>query len=170
MPQSAAFLLRFLAFAAVLFALWSFGGLGDAYARLVVVLSNPLMWSVTGFSVSRVEPIARGLDVFIRKGAEEVLIPLQPREVFSGILPFLALMGASRGLSILQRLRATAIGLGVMVVFHLGLMLLAPFLATPHVAWVNTIIDIIYGFYGLVGFAALPFFLWFWLTQRGATP
>ena len=33
---------------------------------------------------------------------------------------------------------------------------------------VNTMIDVFYGFYGLVGYAALPFLLWFWLAYRPA--
>jgi hypothetical protein len=34
---------------------------------------------------------------------------------------------------------------------------------------VNPIIDVIYGFYGLVGYAALPFLLWFALTREQQT-
>ena len=168
MPRSAVFLAKFFLFAAGLFALWSFAGVGDAYGRLVIAVANPFVWAVTGFSATSVVPTVRGLDVFIRNGGEEVLLPLQPRELFSGVLPFLALMGASSGLSAAHRLGAVAIGLAVLFVFHIGLMIIGPYLATAHEAWVNTIIDIVYGFYGLVGYAALPFLLWFWLTQRAA--
>lgn len=166
MPRSAIFLAKFFLLAAGLFGLWSFAGLGDAYSRLIITVANPFVWAVTGFSVASVVPTVRGLDVFIRHGSEEVLLPLQPRELFSGVLPFLALMGASSGLSAARRLGAVAIGLAVLFLFHIGLMFIGPYLATAHEAWVNTIIDIVYGFYGLVGYAALPFLLWFWLTQR----
>jgi hypothetical protein len=30
---------------------------------------------------------------------------------------------------------------------------------------VNRLIDVFYGFYGLLGYAALPFLLWFWLIR-----
>jgi hypothetical protein len=30
---------------------------------------------------------------------------------------------------------------------------------------VNRLIDVFYGFYGLIGYAALPFLLWFWLLR-----
>lgn len=166
MQRSGAFLVKFLLFAAGLFGLWSFAGLGDAYGRFVIFVANPFVWAVTGFSVISVLPTAHGLDVFIRKGTEEVLLPLQPRELFSGILPFLALVGASSGLAARRRLTAAGIGLAVLFLFHIGLMLIGPYLATAHEAWVNRIIDVVYGFYGLVGYAALPFLLWFWLTQR----
>jgi hypothetical protein len=78
-------------------------------------------------------------------------------------------MVASQGLTLRQRGRAIGIGLAVLLLFHIGLMLIGPFLATAHEAWVNTIIDITYGFYGLVGFVALPFILWFWLVHGGSS-
>jgi hypothetical protein len=165
-PRSTAFLARFFAAAVVLFALWSFAGAGDGYSRFIFAVANPFVWLVTGFRIVSAVPIPRGLDVFIRKGTEEIPLPLQPRELFSGIVPFLALMIASLGLSLRERARATAIGIGILIVFHIGLMLIGPYLATPHEPWINTIIDVTYGFYGLVGFVALPFVLWFWLTQR----
>ena len=31
---------------------------------------------------------------------------------------------------------------------------------------INRLIDVVYAFYGLVGYAALPFLLWWLLTQR----
>ena len=174
MRRSAGFLFRFFVFAAALFALWSFSGFADAYARAVIVAANPFMWLLTGFSVSATVPTAAGLDVVIRSGTFEVVMPFQPREIFSGVVPFLALVGASARLTIGQRLRALIIGLAVLFVFHMGLMMIGPYmtgLPQGHLPpiWihrVNTIIDIFYGFYGLVGFAALPFLLWFWLAYR----
>ena len=85
MRPSAGFLLRFFAFAAGLFALWSFGGLGDLYARAVLLVSDPLMWLLSGFQVSQIIPTGSGVDVMIRRGADEGLMPLQPREMFSGV-------------------------------------------------------------------------------------
>jgi len=174
---SAGFLLRFFAFAAGLFALWSFGGLGDLYARAVLLVSNPLMWLLSGFQVSKIIPTGSGVDVMIRRGADEGLMPLQPREMFSGLIPFLALVGASTGLTMRQRLRALGIGVAILFVFHMGLALVGPYMTgVPQASlgqlWmrrVNKLIDIFYGFYGLVGYAALPFLLWWWLAYRPAT-
>lgn len=167
------FLAEFLLLAAALFALWSFAGLGDAYGRLVVSVSDPAIRAVTGFQVTRVLPQPAGLDVFIGRGGEEGKVPLQPREMFSGLLPFLALLGASAGVPLGRRLRAAVIGVGIFFVFHVGLMLLGVyFTGGPQGDWpkawikpLNSLIDVVYGFYGLVGFAALPFLLWFWLTR-----
>jgi hypothetical protein len=175
---SAGFLLRFLLLAGALFAAWTFGGLGDAYGRAVVAVASPFMTLFTGFHVSDVKPATAGLDVVIRRGSIETTIPFQPREIFSGLLPFLALVGATARIGLKRRARAIGLGMLILFVFHLGLMVLGPYMtgypqSRLGVVWmrrVNVAIDVLYGFYGLVGYAALPFFLWFWLAyRRGAT-
>lgn len=180
MRPSAGFLLRFFALAAGLFALWSFAGVGDLYARAVIAASNPLMRVVTGFWVDDVRSQPRGLDIYVRTadspatlGPNE-LVPFQPREQFSGLIPFLALVGASAGLPWRRRLRAAAIGVAALFAFHVGLMMMAPFMtglpqARLGLIWmrrINRAIDVVYAFYGLVGYAALPFLLWWALTRR----
>lgn len=165
MPRSATFLAKFLLAAALLFALWTLARASDGYSRAVLFVADPLMWVFSGFRVEMITPTAAGLDIFIRKGADKILLPLQPRELFSGVIPFIALVVASRDLVAAARLRALALGLAGLFTFHVGLMVLGPFLATPHEDWVNRIIDVTYGFYGLVGYAALPFLLWYWLTR-----
>lgn len=165
MPRSTAFLGKFLLAAALLFALWTLARASDAYSRVVLFVADPLMWLCSGFRVEQITPTAAGLDIFIRKGAEKILLPLQPRELFSGVIPFVALIAASRDLAWAARLRALGLGLAALFAFHVGLMVLGPFLSTPHEDWVNRIIDVTYGFYGLVGYAALPFLLWYWLTR-----
>lgn len=173
MRPSAGFLLRFFALAALLFALWSFAGVGDLYARIVTTVASPVVRVITGFWVSRVEPVPNGVDVHIRRGDTEVVMPFQPRELFSGVVPFLALVGASASLTWARRLRAAAIGLAALFVFHAGLMVVGPYMtglpqAGLELVWVrrvNKLIDVFYGFYGLVGYAALPFLLWWLLVQ-----
>jgi hypothetical protein len=174
---SAGFLLRFFGLAAALFALWSFGGLGDLYARAVIAVADPFTRALSGFWFTRAVPTEHGLDVVIRRGDTEAVLPMQPREMFSGLIPFLALIGATAGLTPRRRLLAAVIGVAAMFAFHLGLMILGPYMtgipqAQLGVVWmrrINTMIDIFYGFYGLVGYAALPFLLWWALTQRRGT-
>ena len=174
MRPSAGFLLRFFALAGVLFALWSFAGLGDAWGRLTIALASPLVRVTSGFGIDRVEETPKGLNVFIRRDQLVELMPLQPREVFSGLIPFLALVGATTAVPWRRRLQAAAIGVAALLVFHLGLVLLGPYM-TGHPqaqlgqAWmrrINSGINVFYGFYGLVGYAALPFILWWVLLQR----
>ena len=174
MRPSAGFLLRFLLLAGGLFAAWTFGGVGDAYGRAVIGVANPFMTVITGFHVSAVEPAPAGLDVVIRRGSTETTIPFQPREIFSGLLPFLALVGATARIQLRERAKAIGLGMAVLFVFHIGLMVLGPYMTgIPQsrlgLVWmrrVNVAINVLYGFYGLVGYAALPFFLWFWLAYR----
>lgn len=177
MRLSVAFLLRTLALVGVLFALWSFAGFGDAYGRMVVAAASPLMRLASGFSLERVDAQPKGLDVIIRRGELVETMPYQPRELFSGVITFLSLIGASTGVSWRRRLRAAGAGLAALFVFHMGLIILGPFM-TGHpqaqlgVTWmrrINSLINVFYGFYGLVGYAALPFLLWWALLQRFAT-
>ena len=176
MRLSAGFLARVLALVGALFALWSFAGVGDLYGRAVVAVARPLMRAASGFDLARIDPSERGLDVVIRRDQIEEVMPFQPRELFSGVITFLALVGASTTVSRRRRLRAAGIGLAALFLFHMGLIVLGPYM-TGHpqaqlgVVWmrrVNSVINVFYGFYGLVGFAALPFLLWWVLVQRYA--
>jgi hypothetical protein len=99
--------------------------------------------------------------------------PFQPRELFSGLIPFLALVGVSANLTWARRLRAAAIGLAALFVFHAGLMVIGPYttglpqtgLELVWIRRVNKLIDVFSCFYGLVGYAALPLLLWWLLVQ-----
>lgn len=181
MRLSPGFLLKFFAATGVFFALWSFAGVGDAYGRLVVGLSRPLIETITDCEVSEVRSVHNGLSIDIRRTdpadgkVYQRTIPLQPREVFSGTIPFLALMLASSGQPWASRAAAAAVGVGILFAFHVGLMLIGPYLTglpQAHLApetirgIVKPAINVVYGFYGLVGYAALPFLLWFWLGSR----
>lgn len=182
MRLSPRFLLSFFALAGVLFAVWSFAGAGDAYGRAVVALATPFIERLTDCRVVEVRQVANGLSIEIERTdpsdgrVYRRTVPLQPREVFSGTIPFLSLMFATGGLALGTRLRRTGLGLAVMFAFHFGLMLIGPYLTglpQAHLApetirgVVQPAIDVFYAFYGLVGYAALPFLLWFWL---GRTP
>ncbi len=179
MRLSPGFLLRFFGLAAVFFALWSFSGAGDFYGRLVITVARPFMERLTGCQVSEVRAVANGLSIDIQRTdpsdgkVYQRTLPLQPREVFSGTIPFLALMLATSSLAWKQRASAVAIGSAILFAFHFGLMLIGPYLTglpQAHLApetirgIVKPAINVLYAFYGLVGYAALPFLLWFWLA------
>ena len=176
MRPSAAFLGRFLLIAGVLFALWSRFSASDLYTRVVATAGNPVVWAVTGFRVTEFVPTGEGLKLRITRGADTTIMQLTPREIFSGLIPFLALMGASPGLPWRRRVKAVAAGAGILFVFHIGMLVFGPFFAggpqgamsTEWARRVNTVVDVTYGFYGLIGYAALPFLLWFWLARPSA--
>jgi hypothetical protein len=139
----------------------------------VIRTADPLLRVLTGFEVTRIEKQPAGLDFYIGREGKEGIVPLQPRESFSGLLPFLALVAATQGLVQRRRLRAVALGTATFFVFHIGLVFVATFLSggpqtfmpADWVRPVNRVIDVIYAFYGLVGYVALPFLLWFWLAR-----
>jgi hypothetical protein len=147
----------------------------DLYTRAVVSVGNPVVWAVTGFRVTEFVPSNAGLKLRITRGSDTTIMQLNPREIFSGLIPFLALMGASVGLPWRRRVKSIAIGVGILFVFHIGLLVFGPFFAggpqggmsKEWVRRVNTAVDVTYGFYGLIGYAALPFLLWFWLARPG---
>lgn len=178
MRSSAAFLARFLVGAAALFGLWSFGGVGDAYTRAVVFTANPAVRFVTGFRITRADPTNDGLRLTIARGPDVAVLPLRPREAFSGIVPFFALVMATVGIPAGRRLRALGFGGSALFLFHIGLLVTWPFFTGgPQGEWpdewvpyVNRLVDVFYGFYGLVGYAALPFVLWFRLGRPEEPP
>jgi hypothetical protein len=162
----------------VLFALWSFAGLGDAYGRFVIAVATPIVEPLTDCRVAEVRSVEKGLSIDISRTDPSDgrvytrTVPLQPREVFSGLIPFLALILATAAMPWRRRVRAVAVGVAILFVFHLGLMLLGPYLTglpQAHLApetirgVVKPTINVLYGFYGIVCYAALPFLLWFWL-------
>jgi hypothetical protein len=159
----------------VLFALWAPFGASDLYTRAVVAAGNPLIRGVTGFSVTEFVPSPNGLKLRITRGTDTTILQLNPREIFSGLIPFLALMGAAANLPWRRRVNGIALGVGVLFVFHIGLLIFGPFFeggpqGEMSIEWarrVNTAVDVMYGFYGLIGYAALPFLLWFGLTRPG---
>jgi hypothetical protein len=172
-PRSAGFLLKFFALAGTLFWLWNFAGASDLYARLVVAVAEPAMWLTSGYHVESATSTDMGLNVVVARGQRSDSIPMRPHEMFSGLIPFLALLGASSGVTARRRLRAFLIGVAVLFVFHIGLMVIGVYMtglpqSVLPVLWmrrVNRVIDVFYGFYGLIGYAALPFLLWFWLLR-----
>ncbi len=182
MRLSPAFLIKFFALAAIFFALWSFAGVSDAYGRFIVAIARPLVETLTDCQVAEVKEGPKGIAVLLSRTDPQGklytrAIPLLPREVFSGIIPYLALMLATPGLAALLRGRQTAIGMGIFVVFHVGLILIGTYLTglpQAHLApetirgVVQPMVNVVYGFYGLIGYAALPFLLWFWLGARAS--
>lgn len=181
MRLSPGFLLRFFGLAAVFFALWSFAGAGDAYGRLVIAAATPLIEPLTNCRVGEVRATQKGLSIDISRidpttgRSHQRTIPLQPREVFSGLIPFLALVLATSASSWRRRARAAAIGTAILFAFHFGLMLLGPYLTglpQAHLdpetirGFIKPAINVLYGFYGIMCYAALPFLLWFWLAGR----
>lgn len=126
-----------------------------------VTVLSPLL---SGYAVS-IATGAHGPTAFFVAGGERVQAPFALHEALAGLIPFLALMTATSGQSLLQWLRRCGVGVAVMYVAHVAVLILSPLLVTPHVWWVNRIIDVTYGFYAVAGFVGLPFSLWMILTR-----
>jgi hypothetical protein len=157
------FLARFVVVAAVLFAVWKWGG-AWAYGYAVLVPVTVLSPLLTGYQVTITTGL-RGITAFFEAGTTRVEVPFVLQEALAGVIPFVSLMCASRGQTLLQWARRTGIGLGVLYGAHVAVLILSPLLVTPHTRWVNRIIDVTYGFYAVAGFVGLPFSLWIVLTR-----
>ena len=174
MKRWLAFLGKFLVLAAGLFWLWAFTPAGHLYTRLVAALGAPAVRLTSGFEVEGVASASGEPKILLRGMGRRMEAPFRPREQFSGLIPFLALLGATGGLGWRRRLRALLVGLPVLVAVHVGFVVLGPFMtgypqAQLGVVWmrrINRVIDVGYTFYALVGYAALPFLLWFALAGR----
>lgn len=162
------FFAKFVVAAAVLFVLWKAGG-SWAYAYGVLVPVTVLSPLVSGYPVM-IGTSEHGINAFFEVANARVPAPFILHEALAGVIPFVALMCASPGLSMRRWLKATATGVGVIYAAHVIVMLVfAPLLATEHVRWVNRIIDVTYGFYAVAGFVGLPFGLWIVLTRPWET-
>lgn len=136
-----------------------------AYGYAVLIPVTVLSPMVTGYPVI-IGASEHGLTAFFEVANARVPAPFILHEALAGVIPFLALMCASPGLTLRRWLTSTATGLGIIYLAHVLVMLVfAPLLATEHVRWVNRIIDVTYGFYAVAGFVGLPFGLWIVFTR-----
>lgn len=157
------FFAKFVVAAALLLILWK-SGAAWAYGYAVLVPVTVLSPLLTGYQVV-IGSGPNGVTAFFESGASRVEVPFVLHEALAGVIPFVALMCASGGQTLLSWARRTAIGLGVLFAAHVAVLVLSPLLVTPHERWVNRIIDVSYGFYAVAGFVGLPFSLWIILTR-----
>ncbi len=161
-----AFVLRFLA----LFALLIVGGWLTAaprgYAaalRLAAAGVSPL---VTGWNLERRPPAADGRpQLWFRRGAEQLRLALGLEQLALGLLPLLALLGATPGLGAGAALRAATLGIAALFALDLLVVVLYPWLVRP-----GALTDITGTFLGLLTFVGGPVILWFALTFRHLRP
>lgn len=156
------FVARFLLLFAVLAAVGWVSGAPRAYAtalRVAGSITGPLLngWTLE----DRSAPGGRQ-EIYFRRGTDQLRLALGLDQLALGLLPLLALLGATPGLG--ARRLATAAAIGVGVLFGLDLLILAiyPWLVgTP-----NALTDILGTFLGLLTFVGGPVILWFALTYE----
>lgn len=101
-----------------------------------------------------------GSTLWFRAGASELKLLLSLESLSLGLIPFLALLTATPGLTFKRWLSAALVGCGIFFLLDLLVVLLYPLLVSRP----NAITDIAGTFLGLLTFVGAPIILWFALT------
>jgi hypothetical protein len=157
--RKSAFVLRFLAAFALLIALGAALGASTYYARALTAAARVTSPVVNGWWLEE-RPATTGSKLWFRAGPAELRLLLSLESLSLGILPFLALLSATPGLSVRRWLLAALIGIAGFFLLDLIVVLLYPLLVTRP----NAVTDITGTFLGLLTFVGAPIILWFALT------
>jgi len=152
------FLVRFFASAIVLFLLWFF--VRDAYISVVGRVS---VWFSDVFSRGRLEYLfTRAGELFVRSYSMRADFSVSANPVVANIIPFWALLVASKSIRWNKRLRDALLGFGILIIFHivaLSVIILFVESGSSTLEGIKVFIDAL-----LLAF--LPFFLWMFFAGR----
>ena len=116
----------------------------------------------SGWSLSAREGPTGKRRLYFRRASEELRFLLDLKALALGILPLLALIGATPRLGWRDRARAAVLGIVGLFLLDLTVVLLYPFLVRAP----NAFKDILGEFLGMLTFVGGPVILWFALTYR----
>ena len=156
----AAFVARFLVLFAVLATVGYASGAPRAYARALRLAGSVTSPLVNGWTIEDRSTSPDRQEIYFRRGNDQMRLALGLGQLALSLLPLLALLGATPGLT--PRALAVRAALGVAALFALDLVVL---LAYPWlVGTPNAVTDIAGTFLGLLTFVGAPVILWFALT------
>lgn len=154
--NKARFLVAFFALFAVLLILWTRSNASELYTGLLLGVSGPLGAALHGWILERG---ASGPPVWVHGGAR-VDLSIQFDALGVGLVPLIALLGATPAIA--PRRRAVLILAGALLcfVFHALVVVLFPLL----VYYKNPFTDVVGTFLGLTSFVGAPVIIWFALV------
>ena len=156
------FVARFLLIFAVLATLGWLTRAPHAYAILLRVAGSVTCPLVNGWTLEdRTQPGGRQ-EIFFRRGNDELRLALGLDQLALGLLPLLALLGATPGLGAHRLASRAAIGVAALFALDLLIVLAYPWLVGSP----NALTDIVGTFLGLLTFVGGPVILWFVLTYE----
>ncbi|OQX89096.1 MAG: hypothetical protein B6D65_04945 [candidate division Zixibacteria bacterium 4484_93] len=152
------FLARFFASAIVLFLLWFF--VRDAYISVVGRIS---VWLSSIFSLGKLEYlVTRSGKLFVRSYAMRADFSVSANPVVANIIPFWALLVASKNIHWNKKLKDALLGFGILLLFHIvALSVIILFVESG-----STTLEGIKVFIDALLLAFLPFFLWIFFAGR----
>lgn len=160
MRARGAFVVRFLALFGLLIAIGWYTQAPAAYARALRVAGTVTSPLVNGWSLEQREETSGRQEIWFRRGNSQLRMALGLEHLALGLLPLLALLGATPGLRIAQLAGRAALAIAALFSLDLAVLLLYPWLIGSP----NAVTDIIGTFLGLLTFVGGPVILWFVLT------
>ena len=157
-----AFVARFLVVFAVLTVLGAATQFPSSYASALEAIGNVTSPALSGWTFERDLTEVPRRQLRFRRGTESMIFQLSLEALALGLLPFLSLMGATPGMTLLERLRAISMGIAGLFVLDLIVLLAYPWMVRNP----NAVKDITGTFLGLLTFVGGPVILWFALTYK----
>jgi len=152
--RKARFLASFFFLFAVLLVLWTQSQASEWYTRLLLAVCGPLGTMLHGWILEAGTP-----PVWVH-GAARVDLAIQFDALAVGLVPLVALLGATPGIPWRRHLFLIAIGIAICFVFHAFVVVLFPLL----VYYKNAFTDVVGTFLGLTSFVGAPVIIWFVLV------
>ena len=152
------FLCRFLAAFALLLAGWHWSAAAQWCTHALLASAGFVGPSLHGW-VLETPPPGQAAPVWVY-GHNQVRASLQFDALTIGVVPALALLLATPGISVMRRLGLLGVAAGLCFAIDTLILALFPVL----VFYKNAVTDIVGTFLGLIGFVGAPVIVWFALT------
>lgn len=162
MTSKAAFVARFLGVFALLIVAGWLTGAPQRYAAALRAAASVTSPFANGWSLDGRDRAGGRQEIWFRRGNDELRLGLSLDALAFGLLPLLALLGATPGLGAARLAARVAAGAAGLFVLDLLVLLLYPYLVGSP----NAFTDIAGTFLGLLTFVGGPVILWFVLTYR----
>jgi hypothetical protein len=154
--NKARFLASFFALFAALLVVWTQSNASEWYTGLLLGVSGPLGAAMHGWIL---EQSGQGPPAWVH-GDARVDLSIQFDALAVGLVPLVALLGATPGIAWRRRMFLIAVGIVICFIFHAAVVVLFPLL----VYYKNAFTDVVGTFLGLTSFVGAPVIIWFVLT------
>jgi hypothetical protein len=154
--KKARFLASFFVLFAALLVAWTRSRASEWYTGLLLAVSGPVGAALHGWVLERG---AGAVPTWVH-GGESIALAIQFDALAVGLVPLVALLGATHGIPWRRRLLLIAAGIVICFVFHALVVVLWPLLVYHK----NPFTDVVGTFLGLTSFVGAPVIIWFVLA------
>lgn len=154
--NKARFLAAFFVLFATLLVLWTHSDAAELYTELLLGVSGPIGTVLHGWILERA---ATGPPRWVH-GRDHVDLAIQFDALAVGVVPLVALIGATPGIAIRRRALLSLVGIALCFTLHVLVVVLFPLL----VHYENVVTGVGGAFLGLTSFVGAPVIIWFALV------